>query len=562
MSDGRPRSTARYVAAGILVSRTFGFVRNRAFARFLGDTAAADAFNAALKIPNVIRNLLGEGAISASFIPVYSALLGRGEHESARRVAGAVLGILLGALSLLTIVGIASAPTLARILAPGFDAERYALTVRLLRVLFPMTGLMVVSGWCLGVRNSHKLFLGSYASAALWSLAQIALLLGLGPRTVSLTDLAWWLAWATLAGSVSQVAAQLPQVLRLVRPLSIVVDPHNGDVREILANFIPVVVSLGPFQISSFIDLQIASWLPSGSVSQLSYATTLYLLPIGLFSVPVSASALPEFARDTASISLDALRERLRDGWMRILFYIVPTSLLFVVYGNSIVALLYCSGRFGVEQERAVHLTIRGRWPRARCCVGLLRQHVRARTWIAKTYRPSVHSGDTHRHLADCAGHSLLGGPRRSGARSPAAAALRAHGNWNGGHFRRCLSVCFLRDGERGGGPVAARTPTGQWWVTAANEHDSYSADHGMNACIKLLGVACVWGHMVASTLGARYRIRHTPALLASGRRLDCSMRAEIHRSRSPRRRSSLVHTGTRTWSAAGPQSARTAASM
>lgn len=358
MSDPGPGRTARYVAAGILVSRAFGFVRTWAFARFLGDTAAADAFNAALKIPNVIRNLLGEGAISASFIPVYSALLGRGEHESARRVAGAVLGILLGALSLLTIVGIASAPTLARILAPGFDPERYALTVRLLRVLFPMTGLMVISGWCLGVQNSHKSFLGSYASAALWSLTQIALLLGLGPHAVSLTDLAWWLAWATLAGSVLQVAAQLPQVLRLVRPLSIAVDPHNGDVREILANFIPVVVSLGLFQISSFVDLQIASWLPSGSVSQLSYATTLYLLPIGLFSVSVSASALPEFARDNASISFDALRQRLRDGWMRILFYIIPASLLFVVYGNSIVALLYRSGRFGVEQERAVHLVL------------------------------------------------------------------------------------------------------------------------------------------------------------------------------------------------------------
>ncbi len=361
----RGERAAGLVAAGILVSRVLGFVRDRAFAHYFGSEAAADAFNAAVKIPNVLRNLLGEGALSASFIPVYSRALGAGDDRQARALANSVLAFLLAAVSLVTILGIVLAPVITAVIATGFDPATRDLTTRLIRVLFPMTGLMVLSGWCLGVQNSNRLFFNSYASAALWSLAQIVLLIGWGGQAASLAQLAWWLAWATLIGSVLQIAVQLPQVIPLVRPLRLRIEATIPGVRETIRNFVPVATVLGLFQISSLIDLQIASWLPEGAVANLSYATRLYMVPLALFGISVAAASLPEFSRES-SLATNALLERLRDGWMRILFYIVPTTVALFAFGDLMAGLIYRTGRFGPEEQRIVH------WILAAFAVGLI----------------------------------------------------------------------------------------------------------------------------------------------------------------------------------------------
>jgi putative peptidoglycan lipid II flippase len=355
---GASGRAAGLVAAGIIVSRLFGLLRTWAFARYLGLSVGADAYTAAVKIPNFVRALLGEGAISASFIPVYSAALGRRDEKGAGELAGALLGLLLVAVSLLTLAGIAAAPLLTTLLVGGFDAERAELTTRLTRVMFPMTGLMVISGWCLGIQNSHRRFFISYASAALWSLAQIVLLLGWGSRAAGDTvTLAWWLAWATLAGALLQVIAQLPQVLRLVAPLRVSLDHRAGGIRKTLRNLVPVTIALGFVQISSFIDLRIASHLPVGGQTALSYAAQLYTLPVSVFGLSVAASSLPDFARDSV-VAGDALRDRLRSGWVRILFYIIPVTALFIAFGDLVVDLLLRSGVFGQTDTRVVYLIL------------------------------------------------------------------------------------------------------------------------------------------------------------------------------------------------------------
>lgn len=359
VADARASRSASQVAAGIFISRLAGLVRIRVVSYYLGATFAADAYNNAMRIPNAVRNLLGEGTISASFIPVYSALLGKGEERVARALAGALLGVLLAAVSLLTILGITFAPALTHVFVSADKPETMALTIRLVRVMFPMTGLMVMSGWCLGVQNSHRRFFNSYASAALWSIAQIVLLVGWGHRAADLTQLAWWLAWATLAGAVLQVGAQLPQVLSLVRPLRLSVNLASPGVTETLRNFIPVVTALGLVQISSFIDLKIAGLLPTGAVTEVSNAGQLYMLPISLFGLSVAASSLPEFAREHR-VAQDLLLERLRNGWVRILFYVVPTSVAFVAFGNHFIRLLFQTGRFGAAEARIVWMILAG----------------------------------------------------------------------------------------------------------------------------------------------------------------------------------------------------------
>lgn len=346
------------VFAGILISRLLGLVRTTLVARYFGMGPEIDAFNAAIKIPNAVRNLLGEGTLSASFVPVYSRLLAKSDHDGARALANAVLGFLLAGVSALTLLGIFAAPWLTAIFAPGFDGPLSELTTRLTRVLFPMTGLMVVSGWCLGVQNSHRRFFWSYASAALWSLAQIIMLLWWGHSAESLVELARWLAWATLAGSVLQVAAQLPEVVRLLGTISPTLDKTAEGVRQTLRNIGPVIVALGVVQISTLIDLQIASYLPVGAVTSMSNASLIALLPVSLFGVSVAASSLPEFSRDSGSAREDALLERLRVGWQRILFYIIPSAVVFLAYGDQCVGILLRYGRFGATEQQSVRLVL------------------------------------------------------------------------------------------------------------------------------------------------------------------------------------------------------------
>src|SRR5262252_1536420 len=174
-ADGAQEKTghlAFLVAAGILLSRIAGLVRLRVFSHYFGlRSDAADAFNAAFRIPNFLQNLFGEGALSASFIPVYAALLGRGERREADRVAGAVGSLLTLIVAVIVLVGVVATPLFIDAVAPRFHGAKRELTIDLVRILFPGAGLLTMSAWCLGVLNSHRRFLLSYASAVVWNVA-------------------------------------------------------------------------------------------------------------------------------------------------------------------------------------------------------------------------------------------------------------------------------------------------------------------------------------------------------------------------------------------------------
>src|SRR5690242_18664346 len=200
------------VAAGILLSRLLGLVRNRVFAHYLGTSAAADAFNAAFKIPNFLQNLFGEGVLSASFIPVYARLLAEKNDEDANEVAGAIASLLALTTSLLVVFGVLATPWLIDAIAPGFHGDKRELTITLVRIFFPGAGLLVMSAWCLGVLNSHRRFFVSYVAPVLWNVAVIVALIVFGHSPQA--KLAIYAAWGSVVGSAAQVLFQLPLVLR------------------------------------------------------------------------------------------------------------------------------------------------------------------------------------------------------------------------------------------------------------------------------------------------------------------------------------------------------------
>lgn len=343
----KPRAAAALVGAGIFLSRIAGLIRDRVFAHYFGNSDAADAFRAALRIPNFLQNLFGEGVLSASFIPVYANLVAREKKEDAGRVAGAVFAILALLTSLLVLAGVFATPSLISAVAPGFAGEKRELTISLVRILFPGAGLLVLSAWCLGILNSHRRFFLSYSVPVLWNAAMIAALAGFGP-SVTQTRLAGIVAWASVAGSAAQFLAQLPVVLRLVPNLKIALATHVSGVQTVISNFGPVFVSRGVVQLSAYVDSIIASWLPGGAVSALAYAQTIYLLPVSLFGMAVSASELPAMSSAVGSDQEIAawLRKRLLSGLRRIAFLVIPSAVAFIALGDVIAGAIYRTGKF------------------------------------------------------------------------------------------------------------------------------------------------------------------------------------------------------------------------
>jgi putative peptidoglycan lipid II flippase len=349
----RSATGALFVSIGIFATKMFGIVRQVVIAHFLGASVVADAFNAAFRIPNLLQNLFGEGALSAAFIPVYSNLLARGAKgdtdatEEAGRLAGAVLAILALLVSILVLLGVLFTPQILPLIAAGFKGRKRMLAITYVRILFPGAGLFVMSAWCLGVLNSHRKFLLSYAAPVVWNLAIILALLVFG-KGENLTTLGRTAAWASVVGAGAQFLVQVPFVLRLVPHLRISFDFARQSVRTVLRNFGPVGVSRGVVQLSAFIDQLISSFLPDGMVSLLFYATTISYVPVSMFGIAISAAELPEMSSVIGDATERArqIRERLNAGLRQIAYFVVPSAVAMLAVGDVMAAALFQNGRF------------------------------------------------------------------------------------------------------------------------------------------------------------------------------------------------------------------------
>jgi putative peptidoglycan lipid II flippase len=322
-------------------------IRQSFFSYFFGLSDAGDAFTQALRIPNLLQNLFGEGVLSASFIPVYANLLARREKALAQEVAGAVAAILALVSSVLVLLGVLATPLLIDLIAPGFTGQRRELTIHLVRIFFPGVGLLVMSAWCLGILNSHRKFFLSYTAPVIWNAAMIATLVWFGPRTVE-DKLAVNLAWGSVVGSGLQMLVQLPPVFRVLGRAPLSLGRQSEEVKTVLRNFVPVFISRGVVQLSAYVDLWLSSWLPIGAPTALSNAQLLYTLPVSLFGMTISAAELPAMSSVLGSETEIAaqLRKRLNASLQRIAFLTVPSAMAFLCLGDAIVGALLQFGRF------------------------------------------------------------------------------------------------------------------------------------------------------------------------------------------------------------------------
>lgn len=373
---GSRRSRAAIVAAGIFSSRIVGFIRERAMAYFFGLGPYTDVLATAFRGPNVLQVLFGEQSLSAAFIPTYARLVEEGKEEEAGRFAGAIFGLLLAAAAVLSLAGVLLAKPIVAVFAAGYlgDAalvasgqetvDRFALSVRAVRWIFPMTGLLMLSAWCLGVLNSHRRFFLPYFAPVLWNAAIIAALVvasGLGPgaggedgRKVGLLMAA---CIGALVGGLLQFLIQLPATLKLLPEFRFSFSTRVPGVRRALGAFGPVLAGRGVVQVSLYFDHLLASLAAVGAVSAVRWGSFLYALPVSLFGISVAAAELPELAR-AADRDPEELLARTRASLRQMAFLVLPTAVGYVVFGFLVAGGVYRTGEFTVADNWLVYLVL------------------------------------------------------------------------------------------------------------------------------------------------------------------------------------------------------------
>ncbi len=350
------RNGSVLVALGIGISRASGLLRELVASRVFGLGLAADAFSAASQIPNLLQNLLGEGVLSASFVPVYSKLLDDEDPKESSRVAGAVGALLLAITGICVGIFVLAARPITSVLAFGLSGEKFEIVVDLVQIMALGTGFLVMSAWCLGVLNSHRRFFLPYAAPVIWNASQIVALYLMWARDWDLVDAARGLALAVTIGGLLQLLIQLPTVLRLASGIRFRPDRRDPSVLEIRRRFVPALLGRGVVQLSAYLDLMLATLLATGAIAALIKAQLLYTLPVSLFAMSVAAAELPELSRLVG----DPLRlaSRSERGLRRIAFWMLMASMVSIVAGDLIIRVLFEGGEFSETDAVLVWLVL------------------------------------------------------------------------------------------------------------------------------------------------------------------------------------------------------------
>lgn len=337
-----------------LISRVLGFVREMLTAAFLGASPISDAFFVALRLPNMFRSLFAEGAFSAAFVPIFAGMIAKDGREAALRFAQDVLAVLLTALCLFLVLGEVGTPWILRVIAPGFIEEpgKFALAVALTRIMFPYLVYISLVSFLGGMLNSVERFAATAVTPALLNVFLIAALVFVRP--VSGEALAWAVSAAGLAQFLWLTLSCQLAGLRLALPRPRL----TPAVRRLLRVMLPGVFGSGVVQINLLVSTAIASLLPTGAVSYLSYADRLNQLPLALVGIAVGTAILPSLARQVR-IGDDAAAVQTQNRGLELaLLLTLPAAVALAVAAHPILAAVYQHGAFGAAQTDATAPTL------------------------------------------------------------------------------------------------------------------------------------------------------------------------------------------------------------
>ena len=338
---------ASRIAGGTTVSRVLGYVRDMLVAHTFGAGFAADAFYAAYRIPNLLRRLLGEGSLAASFIPVLSEYLHTKSKEETQELINVVFTVLTVILLALTVLGIVFSPQLVHIIAYGFtsDPEKLQLTIDLTRLMFPFLLFISLAALALGILNAmHSFFIPAVAPASL-SVAEIGFLLAVAPL-LSPANQIKGLALSVIIGGALQFIAQWPEIRKLGWKLQWKLKFDHPGVKKITVLMMPAMLGLSVDQINAFVNTIIASFLAQGSITALYYSNRVMQMPLAIFGLAMASVALPVMSKAVAEKNTGALKDTLNFSLRLIIFILVPATVGLAVLGLPIIQVLFERGNF------------------------------------------------------------------------------------------------------------------------------------------------------------------------------------------------------------------------
>ena len=346
------RSTALFSLATLL-SRVVGLFREVVVRRYFGVQGEINTFTVAFQVPNLVRALVADSALSAAFVPIFSEMLEKGDRARAWRVASTIFWLMLLGLGGVTALFMLLAPWVMRPF--GYDGAEQDLVVGLSRVLFPIVVLLGLSGVVVGILNSYEQFTVPALTPVLWNLAIIAALVVGVPRT-SDTGALYVYAGGVVAGTVIQLLVPVPWLRGLDGRLRVAIDVRDPAVKRVFALMVPVTLGIGLINFNLLVDTFFAARYidPLLAPSAIDAAFRIYMLPQGIFAVAVATVLFPALSRLAARADTDGFRETVSGGLRQIGFLLIPASAVTAVLSVPIVRLLYERGAFGDEETTIV----------------------------------------------------------------------------------------------------------------------------------------------------------------------------------------------------------------
>ena len=338
----------RSVTVGTAVSRVMGLVRESVFAHLFGVGAATDAFNVAFRIPNLLRDLFAETALSAAFVPVLTAEKAKGK-EAQNRLASNIFNVLFVVTGAVALAGFFAAPALAKAIAFGFGSVpgKIGLTAQLTAVLFPFLIFVSLAAWAMSYLNTERsFFVPSVAPAAFNLFSILVPLLTYGWYVARGKEPIFGMAVGVLVGGLMQFLVQAPSLRRKGFRWSPVLSFRDPEFRRVMALFIPVAIGLAGTRINVLVNTILVTPLAQGSVSWLNYAFRVMHLPLGLFGIAVGTVALPSLSKLVLANDAAAVKSTLADSLKMVLFLTVPTSALIACLAVPVTRAIYERGHF------------------------------------------------------------------------------------------------------------------------------------------------------------------------------------------------------------------------
>ncbi len=355
--DKQLAKTAGIISLFTMISRVFGYVRDGVGGALLGAGLANDAYLAAFRIPNLLRDLFAEGALSSAFIPTFTkTMVDEGQARAWQLVSiviNAVMLVMLG----LVILGEAGAPVIVSVIVPGFadNPEKFRLTIHLTRILIPFLSFISLAAVLMGILNSKERFAIPAFAPVMLNLTMIAFGIFICPffgQRPEQQVIGW--AWGAMIGGSMQMLIQLPAVLKQGYRWRPLIKWNDPGLKKIIRLMGPAVLGLSVTQINLFINTVIASFLPQGSVTYLYYGNRLMQLPLGVFGVAIATALLPVTSKHIAQGQHDQLVKSLSFGFRLLFMIIVPAAVGIIVLAEPINRLLFQYGRFSPEAVSAV----------------------------------------------------------------------------------------------------------------------------------------------------------------------------------------------------------------